>query len=166
MGDRGEGEESGDEEAAHADETRTSASGCSRRSILPAFRQLAPLGAPVCEVSFDHLALGAGVDEPTARGVDRRELTVVGGLGAEPSVDREVELAPAAGDELLGALEDRRGAVRRSGGEGRGEGRTCALDELGGPREVGGRAPSGSDRTRELPAPHALVARAGLADGA
>ena len=72
-----------------------------RASVLSTFRELLLVLPPAREVPLDHLAVGAGAGEPAASFVERAELRVVCGLGAELFAERAVELAAAARDEAL-----------------------------------------------------------------
>ena len=110
-------------------------------------------------MSFDHLALTSGVREPAARGVDGVELSAMRGLGAELGIERALELAPPAHDELL-AAQDRGGAPsdRGLGACTVERGASCG-HAFGRARELGGGAASISDRTRQLALAHLLVAR-------
>ena len=123
----------------------------------------------MCEVSFDDLSVGPRVAEPPLRGVDRRELSAVGGVGAELGIERRIDLAATTGDEPLRARE-RRG--RRPGREDRRvcsprglERRARGRDELDRTFELASGTASISDGARELAAPDALVARTRLPDG-
>ena len=140
------------------------------RSVVTAFCELVPLGPPPREVSFDHLALGAGEGEPAPGGGDLVELTAMGGVGAQVGVDRGGEVCAAAADEALGDRQcgggRTRAAGRGAGGQGC-PGATCSGEGIaGGGHEGGGggspafRLSRVADGGCEITAADPLVARA------
>lgn len=134
-------------------------------SILPAFRDLAALGAPAFEVALDHLAMCACVGEPPARDVHRIEGASVHGLGAQLRIDGERERGAKARREALVADELRRTAGRRGARRRIVERLLCAGHGVSraGERGLGGLRIA--DGARELPGLDALVARADIAQG-
>lgn len=119
----------------------------------------------MCEVSFDHLALRAGLRELTAGAVHDRELAAMKRLGAELGLDRALELAPAPDQELLGSSERRRGATRATRATCSLESGTRLVDTCGGRGEAGRRVTRVAGGTGQLATPRALVARSRLPNG-